>query len=280
MLLAVLAACAQADPDAINSDGLFSDTAGLPAFTLTAPPPAEDPWSETLYWTGSGPLESLLGTGVFPQTPHWRVMMFTSTDGAVWSEGTTIAHSFGNLALLVHNDAVILTGVPQSNAELPLPADSIYAITSTDLVTWGSHGWRVISADGTQPTDASLHRDAEGNVRATYATMEGIRLAVRSGERFIAAASDDGVSYVRDDWFVWDGVQAPHCFVEDETLWLLAQAAGGTGIPKYRVMQECGEFGPMNTLMAPGSMPLDTCTTPVVDRLGEGLVLFCSAWWQ
>jgi hypothetical protein len=316
MLLGLLG-CAAPSDSAPASGGLYATSP--PSRAITAPHPFDstdadttDPWSDPSYWAESGPLLSLLTPGEFPQTPHWRVLMFTSTDGESWSEGTTIAHSFANLDLLIHDGTVLLTGVPQS---MPSDAGSIYALTTTDLSIWGSHAWEVVGPEGV--TDASLHHLADGTVRAVYDTPDqGLSVAERDGERFyesasalleeeelidpsacswqgrdhlfatrpssslVAAAADDGVSYVTDQRFVWDGVQAPHCFADGDSLWLLAQAAGGFGIPHYRELQEDGEFGPPQSLLPGGSLPLNSCTTPVVDRLGETLVLFCAAWWE
>jgi len=280
--------------------------------TLDETTPLPDPWHDPSYWVEAGPLESLLSSTAAPQTPHWRVMMFTSTDGQQWSEGTFIAHSFYGLDLLIYNDVIILTGVPQS---LPTDGEHIYALTSTRSVGWGSHAWPIAGPDGL--ADASLHRSANGTIRAIYTTDDqGLSVAVRQGAEFIeeastvmseealtdptgcrwqgldylfatrpsssliSASSADGIDYVEDDRFVWDGVQAPHCFVEDDTMWLLAQTGGGFGLPKYRVMEDNGEFGPVQNLMSPGTMPFDSCTTPVLDRFGEDLLLFCASWWE
>ena len=274
--------------------------------------PLGDPWLARDYWSTPGPLESLLQTGEFPQTPHWRVQMFTSEDGEEWSEGQTIAHSLSSLGLLIFEDTLILTGTPSLEG-----ADdrSIYALTSTNGLTWRSREWSVSGTDGVH--DASLYIDEQNRVNAVFAEGGlGLRTAVRDNNRFVtldevpltepglreptsctwqgrdylfavegtssivAASAADGEPLTEDERFVWDGFQAPFCFVEDDELWLLAQAAGGGGKPMYRVLEDSGEFGPMNNLLQSTALPFASCTSPVMGRYGETFVLFCSAWWD
>lgn len=184
----------------------------------TGEPDPTDPWNQPGYWEEGSLLDAVLGPD--PSTPSdtWEVRMNVSTDGWMTSgDYEVVAHGFSSLDLLLWGDALILLGgMDLRSLDLGEEGETIrwgylYALTTTDLETWGTHLWPVEDAESGRMTDPSLQLLSDGRLRAVYystpldaegdpAWIEGphpIKMAWRDGDVFRETAeaiySDEGL---------------------------------------------------------------------------------------
>jgi hypothetical protein len=127
-------------------------------------------WDDPAFFAEAGPFAPLLDMSLAPERSHWEVWLFTSSDGVSWSDGVAIAHSFSSLDLLIMEQGIVLGGsaIPDTDGGINAPFEHFFALTSPDLVQWGSKLWPIRAATHRQIVDPSLHLDPDGTVRMVF----------------------------------------------------------------------------------------------------------------
>lgn len=130
-----------------------------------------DTWNEPGFWTQSSQLDLVLDQSKAPVGPHYEVVMCRSTRGfGVDMKCETIAHTFSTFDLFIHPDGLLLMGgLNMMDFGIFEPRGArLYALSTPDLETFGTHVWQVSRASSPLLTDAALERLPDGTLRAVY----------------------------------------------------------------------------------------------------------------
>ena len=144
----------------------------------TDDPPLEGFW-DTINWTNVTDLDVTLDMDNAPTYSHWEIRMCTSPEG--WGLGcdvyTRIAWGISSLGLAMHEDGLVLTGMPDiptiDEAGVNLQPVQVHAFSTPDLEHWGTHIWSIETTAKIDnlPIDVTMWTPPDGDVELVYYSM-------------------------------------------------------------------------------------------------------------
>lgn len=164
-------------------------------------PPLPMPWDAEGFWTNPGPLEHVLNPDP-DGDQSWILRVATSEDGETWeSTDLTPAKNFSSIDLfIIPNQGVIILGMVY-DPDTYMDKDHLYALVSSDLVTWGSHDFEIIGAKYGNLVDPALYWTSWGMPAITYYATDvfDVDPVLIGGDHEVRQAIWDGVQFVEQD---------------------------------------------------------------------------------
>ena len=184
-------------------------------------------WGSEEFWTGSSILDPLLDLSTVPDFPHWEVRVYVSDEWfGVDPEVTTVAHGFSSLDLLALDDGLVVIGAINTadvgDDEGEYRFDHLYALSTANLVDWGTHVFPVHDTASGRLTDAALEKLPDGTIRAIYYSTpmeaEGDPVWI-PGDHEIKVAYRDGSEFYEepDPVYLAEGLADPSSCEYDGT---------------------------------------------------------------
>jgi len=189
-------------------------------------------WGTEEFWTGSSILDPLLDLDTAPEFPHWEVRMYLSDEWfGVDPEVFTIAHGFSSLDLLALDGGLIIAGGVNTedvgDDEGEYRWGYIYALSTPNLLDWGTHLFPVHDASSERLTDPAFEELPDGTIRALYYSTpmdgEGDPVWI-PGDHELKVAYREGNDFYEDPEpvYVAEGLADPHSCEHDGTYHLFA----------------------------------------------------------
>ena len=174
----------------------------------STPDPFLMPWQADGFWEEIGPLEALILPAeeelVYPGT---EVLYATSPDGVDWTAGgSVIIHHMSSLDIYNTGDGIVMLGLIGGDSGFLNQPGSIYALSTQDLQTWGSHAWAVQNLSHQNLVDPAWHLTAAGELGLSYFSTDfvpGLDPVFIAGPHDIRVARWDGAAFVEEQQAVF-----------------------------------------------------------------------------